>query len=63
MAVWAIVGKTLTIAWFVVVMMILVEYGNVLSVDRLRSMLCGSRMTQYLTAGLLVGCAMLLVGS
>jgi len=53
MVVWTIVGKTLTITWFVAVMMILVEYGNVLSVDRLRSALCGSRWTQYLVAALL----------
>ena len=36
MALLQILGKTLTITWFVAVMMILVEYGNVLSVDRLR---------------------------
>ena len=37
--VWSILGKTLTITWFVTVMMVLVEYVNVLSVDRLRSSL------------------------
>jgi len=50
---WPILGKTLTITWFVAVMMILVEYVNVLSVDRLRTVLCGSRWTQYLVAALL----------
>ncbi len=53
MTAWTIIGKTLTITWFVTVMMILVEYANVLSVDRLRSALCGSRVTQYLVAALL----------
>jgi hypothetical protein len=53
MALWQILGKTLTITWFVAVMMILVEYGNVLSVDRLRRALSGSRWTQYLVAALL----------
>ena len=59
MEIWTIAGKTLTITWFVAVMMILVEYANVLSVDRLRSALCGSRFTQYLAAvllGALPGC-------
>ncbi len=53
MALWQILGKSLTITWFVAVMMILVEYGNVLSVDRLRAALSGSRWTQYLVAALL----------
>ncbi len=53
MALWPILGKTLTITWFVAVMMVLVEYGNVLSVDRLRTALCGSRWTQYVVAALL----------
>ena len=53
MAVWSILGKTLTITWFVTVMMVLVEYANVLSVDRLRSTLCGSRWAQYVVAAAL----------
>jgi len=53
MALWQILGKSLTITWFVAVMMILVEYGNVLSVDRLRRALSGSRWAQYLVAALL----------
>jgi len=52
MAVWSVFGKTLTITWFVTVMMVLVEYVNVLSVDRLRSALSGSRWIQYVVAGL-----------
>ena len=59
MALWPILGNTLTITWFVAVMMVLVEYGNVLSVDRLRSALCGSRWTQYMVAaslGAVPGC-------
>ncbi|MCW8985637.1 MAG: putative manganese transporter [Thermoanaerobaculales bacterium] len=51
--VWSILGKTLTITWFVTVMMVLVEYANVLSVDRLRFALCGSRWTQYVVATIL----------
>ncbi len=51
--VWSILGKTLTITWFVTVMMVLVEYANVLSVDRLRSALCGSRWNQYILAAAL----------
>ncbi|MDX2437436.1 MAG: putative manganese transporter [Acidobacteriota bacterium] len=51
--VWSILGKTLTITWFVTVMMVLVEYVNVLSVDRLRSTLCGSRWAQYAVAAVL----------
>jgi len=51
--VWSIVGKTLTITWFVTVMMVLVEYANVLSVDRLRSALSGSRWSQYVVAAAL----------
>jgi hypothetical protein len=51
--VWSILGKTLTITWFVTVMMVLVEYVNVLSVDRLRSALCGSRWAQYVVAAVL----------
>ena len=53
MVVWSILGKTLTITWFVTVMMVLVEYANVLSVDRLRSALCGSRWAQYVVAAAL----------
>jgi hypothetical protein len=49
----SILGKTLTITWFVTVMMVLVEYVNVLSVDRLRSALCGSRWAQYVVAAVL----------
>ena len=51
--VWPILGKTLTITWFVTVMMVLVEYANVQSVDRLRSALCGSRWAQYIVAATL----------
>lgn len=53
MVFWSILGKTLTITWFVTVMMVLVEYANVLSVDRLRSALCGSRWAQYVVAAAL----------
>ena len=53
MVVWSILGKTLTITSFVTVMMVLVEYANVLSVDRLRSALCGSRWAQYVVAAAL----------
>jgi len=51
--VWSILGKTLTITWFVTVMMVLVEYANVLSVDRLRTALSGSRWSQYVLAAAL----------
>jgi len=53
MVVWSILGQTLTITWFVTVMMVLVEYANVLSVDRLRTALCGSRWAQYVVAAAL----------
>jgi len=46
-------GTTFTITWFVAVMMILVEYGNVLSVDRMRTALRGSRWTQIVVSALL----------
>jgi hypothetical protein len=41
------------ITGFVTVMMILVEYGNILSINRLRPLLCGSRFTQYVIAAVL----------
>ena len=53
MSPWPILGDTLTITYFVAVMMILVEYANVLSVGRLKKALVGTRWTQYLVAALL----------
>jgi hypothetical protein len=53
MPLWHALGTALTITWFVAVMMILVEYGNVLSVDRMRAALSGSRWTQVVVAALL----------
>jgi hypothetical protein len=54
-----VIAKSLMITGFVAVMMILVEYGNVLSINRLRPLLCGSRFTQYVVAaalGAVPGC-------
>ncbi len=50
---WHILAQALTITWFVAMMMVLVEYVNVLSVDRLRGVLCGSHWLQYVVAALL----------
>jgi len=53
MVFWPILAHALTITWFVAMMMVLVEYANVLSVDRLRGVLCGSHWLQYVVAALL----------
>lgn len=53
MVFWPILAQALTITWFVAMMMVLVEYVNVLSVDRLRGVLCGSHWVQYVVAVLL----------
>lgn len=45
--------RSLMITAFVAVMMMLVEYGNVLSLNRLQPLVCGSRWTQYLMAAVL----------
>ena len=50
MVFWSIFAQALTITWFVAMMMVLVEYLNVLSVDRLRAVLCDSHWLQYLVA-------------
>ena len=59
MSPWAILGEAATITCFVAVMMILVEYANVLSVGRLTKALQGSRWAQYgigALLGALPGC-------
>jgi len=52
-AFWPTLAQALTITWFVAMMMVLVEYVNVLSADRLRGALCGSHWAQYVVAVLL----------
>jgi hypothetical protein len=53
MAIWPIFQHALMITSFVAVMMILVEYLNVLTEGRWRAALSGSRWTQYLVAAVL----------
>ncbi len=52
-AFWSILGKALTITWFVAAMMILVEYINVQTEGRWRKALAGSRWSQYVVAAIL----------
>jgi hypothetical protein len=48
-----ILAQSLMITAFVAVMMILVEYGNILSLNRLRSLLCASCWVQYVAPAIL----------
>ena len=51
--IWPVFQRALMITSFVAVMMILVEYLNVLTEGRWRAALRGSRWSQYLVAALL----------